>query len=502
MLYKSDIACRIANNIRLWYYLFKSIYPSWSYNLSFSYMKQPLINWRSFMIKQQKISSSINLETFYYFHTKNYYQIQEPFVYDIDPNTNTGVIGLSMHTTVDKRHRIAFFNYPSYELIREYNVSNFTPSNWSCQIMGIQSINFQQEKVRLFAVVICKPPVDQEDDDRMNTWQSLLIYRLYDNGYIQCLADINNLDSYQFLGRGIFFFSNEDQPLQVKDWLNIIDNHRHSHSSNFVYMLAFGLDSDDYNGHGHIIQFDLYQSIMDPLLKETYWIERPISTAKIIFTAPLGIQVSCMIHFRHYPQLHHLVCIGNFESEELSIYDWRFGIKVGSIGWDKNIQPWGFESTFAVLPSLSSSMSSQQLSAYGLRLVAVGDAQEDNSFEIILLDITHLLQVDWNPFKDTSELKRIILNNHTSMPYNNSNNNDTSVLRVHRLNRKVEYTAYNILHTSLYLLTREGQLCIMDIESGNITKTVNVGSSVDINVLGSRDVIVTRKHGLLLLKHE
>lgn len=509
----SYIIDRIANSLYLWYYLFKEMYPNWSYNIGFGYNKQPLIDWKKYLIQLSKQSRDINIEPMSF----KGHQLQEPFVFDVNPMTHEGIIGLSIHT-VDE-YKILFFNYPSYELIREYKIQRHHQHHnlLSYQLMGIQTIRYKQQSVRLFCVVVSRSAVFEEDDDdidRLNIWQSVIIYTLHDSGHIECLANVDNLDEYQFMGRDVFFFSASDTNIQVDKWLNVLNKPHHPDN---IYMLAFGPSLRLNVGYGHIIQFNLDEPIQDPLFSSSSsTMTTQTNTAVLLYTVRLGVRVSCMIHFRHYSQLNHLVCTGHFDSNELNIYDWRFGVKVGSVPWANHAQPWGFESTWVVLPQ---SDHCQDLSVYGLRLVAVGDIQQDNSFEIRLLDISHLLKVDWDPFrydqdeqvdeqqdmpylyswwnhKHTEGLRRIVLGN--ILPYDSN----ASVLCVHRLDRKVEYTAYNILQTSLYLLTNTGQLIIMDIESGQFLKTIDIGSSVDINVLGLKDVVITKRFGLLKIKHQ
>ncbi|ORZ08382.1 hypothetical protein BCR42DRAFT_425032 [Absidia repens] len=64
----------------------------------------------------------------------------------------------------------------------------------------------------------------------------------------------------------------------------------------------------------------------------------PPPPAKLIHTVYLGSHISCMIHFRYPTRLNHLICTGSYGSNELSVYDWRFGVKVGTLPW-KSEQP-------------------------------------------------------------------------------------------------------------------------------------------------------------------
>lgn len=79
----------------------------------------------------------------------------------------------------------------------------------------------------------------------------------------------------------------------------------------------------------------------------------------------------------------------------------------------------------------------------------------------------------------------------------------------------VKYTAYNVLCTSLFLLTEDGKVTVMDIETGKVTGTIdNVAASatttgrtdsssmgrvrgIDVNVVAGHEVVVTSREGLL-----
>ncbi|ORZ09245.1 hypothetical protein BCR42DRAFT_396366 [Absidia repens] len=77
----------------------------------------------------------------------------------------------------------------------------------------------------------------------------------------------------------------------------------------------------------------------------------------------------------------------------------------------------------------------------------------------------------------------------------------------------VKYTAYNVLCTSLFLLTEDGKVTVLDIETGQVTGTIdNVAATVnrrrqtdaatrirgiDVNVVAGREVVVTSREGLL-----
>ncbi|KAI8068180.1 uncharacterized protein B0P05DRAFT_457205, partial [Gilbertella persicaria] len=129
---------------------------------------------------------------------------------------------------------------------------------------------------------------------------------------------------------------------------------------------------------------------------------------EMIASIRLGSDVSCMIHFKYPPYLNHLICTGSYQDDELSVYDWRFGIKVGSLPWKTSkeddeavmdVRPWGLESTLVLPPCWPS--QDAPLAHHGFRLIAVGDNRSDTSrdkLEIKVWDISYLLQVAWDPF--------------------------------------------------------------------------------------------------------
>ncbi|CAO3613326.1 unnamed protein product [Cunninghamella echinulata] len=410
-------------------------------------------------------------------HQSPPFRIQDPLVVDIDRVTNTGIVATGKHRKLDgnqqhrptkrSEHKILFWEYPSWKLIRELEISIVTPEI-TCQIVGIQSIRTgsSSSKIRLFALAIGLPAemdehLDDEgnhddngeaNEDRMDIWQAVLIYRLYDNGVTQCLAHIPFEDD--FLGREVFFFSDYSWTHGDDEFKSTTDHHHHSKRNikdwlgmiapgsidydpqNTLFMFVIGLNINA-NGGGKLIQFDLRgnANVVDPALTPVAWdtfIRRmlpskfyfqplnewqqqqqlmlrrlmtenmnneasssssssnPINNintitsnlnipfnnyniknnnsnnrnnnnnnnnnnnsgdtdnihnnhsnnypslpipAKVIYTVHLGSYVSCMIHFKYPFFLNHLICTGSLQSNELSIYDWRFGIKVGTLPW-------------------------------------------------------------------------------------------------------------------------------------------------------------------------
>jgi hypothetical protein len=76
------------------------------------------------------------------------------------------------------------------------------------------------------------------------------------------------------------------------------------------------------------------------------------------------------------------------------------------------------------------------------------------------------------------------------------------------INMPVKYTAYNVLCTSLFLLTEEGEVTVMDIETGSVIASVTNAASgsqelpqrirgIDVNVIAGKEIVVTSREGLL-----
>lgn len=499
--------------------------------------------------------------------------IQDPLVVDIDRITKTGIVATGKHrkNTLENRseHKILFWEYPSWKLKRTFEL-NLNPPNLTCQIIGIQTIRMptsdhkSTQEVRFFSLAVGMGMGllhELEDiEDRVDIWKSLFVYRLFNDGSTQCVSHIEILDS--FLGREIFLFSDtswsdDDEDNKLTDWMQIVSPTDSVFDDRFtVFILAIGPIYDRITGCVQLAKFDLrgQNNILDPSIIPVYWnrtsnqllsISNQMAynnPTKIITSIKLGNDVSCMIHFKYPTYLNHLICTGSYQDDELSVYDWRFGIKVGSLPWKSvqtegdtiDVRPWGLESTL-VLPS----DDDLHLSHRGFRLIAVGDNRSDNTrdkLEIKVWDISYLLNVQWNPFmnnhtlKDldfssrfswwsrrTSELEFYALNmlhqqQQEQLPYSPPKGFQ-SMLLSHTFDREddhdefipVKYTAYNVLYTSLFLLTEDGKVTVMDIETGKITGTVeNVAANalqqvrgIDVNVIAGREVVVTSKEGLL-----
>jgi hypothetical protein len=408
--------------------------------------------------------------------------IQDPLVVDIDRITKTGVVATGKHRKNQvlnrSEHKILFWEYPNWKLKRTFEL-NLTPPNLTCQIIGIQSLPLFGEKATFFSLAIGMALIHemdpQEDDieDRVDIWKSIFIYRLFDNGSTQCVANIKV--SEFFLGREIFLFSDtswnssnqeEEQGNDLQDWLQIVSpkdaavyDKRHT-----IFLLAIGPVYERITGCVQLSRFDLRAAndVLDPSLIPVVWDNStqllvPLAPAYVKATNPpteiitsikLGTDVSCMIHFKYPPYLNHLICTGSYQDDELSVYDWRFGIKVGTLPWktvssageqqqqqeaggnnngqdaavqtvdeendseeeedDDNVEafidvrPWGLESTLVLPPHWTNEQQyNDDLSLRGFRLIAVGDNRSDNSrdkLEIKVWDISYLLQVKWNPF--------------------------------------------------------------------------------------------------------
>ncbi|KAJ8663805.1 hypothetical protein O0I10_000079 [Lichtheimia ornata] len=345
------------------------------------------------------------------------FRIQDPLVVDIDRVTKTGIVATGKHRRERiihgyqgqrSEHKILFWEYPSWRLIREFDLS-FAPAETSCQITGIQTIRMNPSssspngKVRLFSLAVGQQLFlnnnqdDMDNDDRVDLWQTVLIYRLFDNGATQCVAHVHM--NGQLLGRDVFFFSeaswgrssdgsDEDYARQappqenVSEWMKIVaPEHSDFDPLHTVFMLATGPDFPRVSGCGRLVKFDIRgeRDILDPATEPVIWDTherrfRPlfapnrnhvagsinhrfghvkssagafnytsssesipqqpdIPPAAVIARITMGRKISCMIHFRHPPQLNHLICTGSYVSDQLTLFDWRFGIKVGVLPW-------------------------------------------------------------------------------------------------------------------------------------------------------------------------
>lgn len=591
---------RITQDAKLWYLCFKARYPIWGSNVEYVCNSKKLIDWKEFMIhliKQENSTKNFSFEFVKeqtstsrkrkltdgqqdinkmiddYILDKTPFWIQDPLVVDIDRTSKIGIVATGKHrkNTIENRseHKILFWEYPSWKLKRTFEL-NLTPPDLTCQIIGIQTINMptldhkSTQKVRFFSLAIGMGLLHELDDieDRVDIWKSLFIYRLFNDGSTQCVSHIEISDS--FLGREIFLFSDtswsdDDKNNKLTDWMQIVSPIDSVFDKRFtVFILAIGPIYDRTTGCIQLAKFDLrgQNNILDPSIIPVYWnrisnqllsISNQITyndPTKIITSIKLGNEVSCMIHFKYPTYLNHLICTGSYQDDELSVYDWRFGIKVGSLPWKSihaeqqdtiDVRPWGLESTL-VLPSNDDDTN---LSHRGFRLIAVGDNRSDNTrdkLEIKVWDISYLLNVHWDPFTDNNTLKEFDLSNRFSwwsrrtseleyyalnmlhhlqqqeqLPYSPPKKFQ-SMLLSHTFDKDdqdefipVKYTAYNVLYTSLFLLTEDGKVTVMDIETGKITGTVeNVAAhtlqqvrGIDVNVIAGREVVVTSKEGLL-----
>jgi hypothetical protein len=220
---------------------------------------------------------------------------------------------------------------------------------------------------------------NDEFEDRVDIWKAIFVYRLFDDGSTQCVAHVKVEDL--FLGREVFLFSdaswcksndgdcNESSipSSDLTDWMNIICPTRsplENDNSRFtVYMLAIGpIFERNISGCVQLAKFDLrgQRNILDPSITPVIWdgISNQLvpipkkyqyflglgntsnndrflfgNATEMITCIRLGTDVSCMIHFKYPPYLNHLICTGSYQDDELSVYDWRFGIKVGSLPW-------------------------------------------------------------------------------------------------------------------------------------------------------------------------
>lgn len=605
------------------------------------------------------------------------FRIQDPLVVDIDRVTKQGIVATGKHRkeaaygsgilpslqSQRSEHKILFWEYPSWRLVREFDL-NFAPADTSCQITGIQTIQMPTEtgttKIRFFSLAVGQAlfgnnPDDADADERVDLWQTVLIYRLYDNGATQCVAHVS-MDG-ELLGREVFFFSEAswDVPRgkgpyreSVKDWMKIIAPAYADYDPQYTaFMLALGPKYPDGDGCGQLVRFDIRgeDNILDPAAEPVVWdsmlrqfrsispfnlfsydhmntmavIDRPTGPpAVVVARIPLGERVSCMIHFRYPQELNHLVCTGSYRTDELTVYDWRFGVKVGVLPWrlrssvDQNsynaadntqrqrrlddelraaadaitremqtddledadmddldedeqtiVRPWGLESTMVLPPTWSSTTgqgdNSVDMGQRGFRLIAVGDNRDDK-LEIKVWDISYLFNVVWRPLEgleeetakrrssedpelETPEDRELALrfpwwyqatpqlrqmarrmyeipldgDDQSALPYSPPDG-ECSMILVHTFDKSntsenlmpVKYTAYNVLRTSLFLLTEDGSITVLDIETGQVIGTVdNVAAvpgiigpqrqvrGIDVNVVGGTDIVVTSRQGIL-----
>lgn len=552
-----------------------------------------IIDWKQHVLKlaEQKAyieSNHFKLNPLEMFDNE---RLKEPFVSDID-HTNTGVFAFATQP-----NQITFLNYPSYTILRRLTLQiDQMPPSWSCQIMGIQTVKIQDQKVRFCCIIVGQSTswdqeeediIDSEDDDLMQIWKTVLIYRLFDDGKTTLVANIT-MNRPRFLGRDVFFFNQIDD---MQSWLDTLSTEIEKQNPFTVFMLAYGPIFPRYAGCAHVFQFDARADLIDQDPSKTImrWdsstrqlVKPPDPTqtmltykpAQLISTVRLGIEVNCMIHLRQPPQLNHLICTGNFDTNDLTICDWRFGLRVGVLSGTTptddisndtraatfattttttadaaadvaptfiNVpntttttitttennptreQPWGFEATFAVPPPPSVT-SAEEMMMYGLRLVVVGDC--DDMFNIKIWDLSHLLQVQWHPFaphhylapsvlseqdeldmtfiypwwhRGSSQLKSIAVRQRpqdkSALPYSTTSD---ALLQTHVLEAQVKYSAYNVLNSLMYLVNEDGSLKVMDIETGRILAAIDTGSNgVDVNVLGTREITVIRKEGIL-----
>ncbi|KAK4519537.1 uncharacterized protein ATC70_009773 [Mucor velutinosus] len=429
---------RLIDDPKLWYNAFLSRYPVWGSRVEYSFNSKRLIDWKDFMIhlvKQQKATENFSFEfvqeQLLVSRRKRRFEedtieepvdqedededededeeeqlpfwIQDPLVVDIDRIDKTGIVATGKHRkdTLSRtsQHKILFWEYPSWKLIRTFEL-NLTPSNITCQIIGIQSIRMPTadgkgiQKARFFTLAVGiafmngldqqQPPNQEEFEDRVDIWKAIFVYRLFDDGSTQCVAHVRVEDL--FLGREVFLFSDtswcqsndgdcNDAPQDAStsplaDWMKIIcpsaqatPPSSHVNSRFTVYMLAIGpIFERNITGCVQLAQFDIrgQRNILDPSTTPVVWdtdsnqlvaiskkfhsylgFGHPINHGRYLFESAtdmltcirLGTDVSCMIHFKYPPHLNHLICTGSYQDDELSVYDWRFGIKVGSLPW-------------------------------------------------------------------------------------------------------------------------------------------------------------------------
>ncbi|KAI9478493.1 MAG: hypothetical protein EXX96DRAFT_650805 [Benjaminiella poitrasii] len=404
---------RIIEDPKLWYSAFQARYPIWGNRVAYSSNSKHLIDWKDFVIhllKQQKTTHDFSFE---FVHEQPIFNpaeltkagrkrrmtneeendillppalsqddeddsipfwIQDPLVVDIDRINKTGIVAtgkhrrrINQHGHLHSEHKILFWEYPSWRLVRTFHL-NLSPSALTCQIIGIQTIQMPcgkgTQKVRFFSLAVGQALMNGMDandgnEDRVDVWKSLFVYRLFEDGSTQCVAHINITEL--FLGREVFLFSDTswsqssgNGKSKLKDWMKIVSPENADYDPRFtVFLIAMGPVFERITGCVQVARFDIrgQHNILDPSLISLVW-DDPSRSLKpfmikddeegwftydepieMIHSIRLGMNVSCMIHFKYPPELNHLVCTGSYSEDELSIYDWRFGVKVGTLPW-------------------------------------------------------------------------------------------------------------------------------------------------------------------------
>ncbi|RUP44998.1 hypothetical protein BC936DRAFT_148748 [Jimgerdemannia flammicorona] len=497
--------------------------------------------------------------------------VQDPLVSDIDRITGTGYLATGKHRISQLRsqseHRFLFWSYPNWTLIRTFDLA--LQQELCCQIVGIQTVTVGNERCTIFTIAVGTPMHAEEDEeedrqdqeDRVDVWKEIRVYRLYEDGVVQPLGAYEVQEP--FLGRDVFVFpadhetvkqfrTNDTPADQNQGLVVMLTGARLPWLRGCVLLLGVDLRPRD--------EYDLEASSdIAPRAGPSSPAHAPPALCALLIRK-FGAKLSCMHHLRLHPQLNHLIFTGSYNSDNLTLWDWRSGSKVGVfpgragdpyVDLELDMQddayesddedsdqlfPWGLESTM-ILPPADVDQGTGKASAspvgYGLRLIAVGDNREDR-LEIRVWDIDHLLTVS----PPSHPITRVPAN---QLPYSPPANKNPLILHhsfhkpkspeMDKLNPMalvpialadpnaipipegvpIKYAAYNVMSSMLFMLTEQGEVTVIDIESGEIIGVrANVApestvsewierrvSGIDICVVGGREVVVTTKQGIM-----
>ncbi|RUS15885.1 hypothetical protein BC937DRAFT_91860 [Endogone sp. FLAS-F59071] len=389
------------------------------------------------------------------------YKVQDPLVSDIDHLTGTGILATGKHRISRKNsrseHRILFWSYPSWTLIRTFDFN--LPVDVYCQLTGIQTVRVGDENCTIFTVAIGIPlPSGDEDEDeqadRVDVWKEVRIYRLHEDGFVQQLGSYQLMGT--FVGREAFTFSQENdtitwgRPQGVSGEVPnpaimvLLVGARLPLLVGSVVLLGVKLLPRSVDAAGmDVSPANVMNNNNDDIANSN------APTPTVLLKRIFGTKMSCMHHLRYPAQLNHLIFTGSYGSDNLTLWDWRTGLRAGifpgrvvtaadgslstaPIGQEElqddydddeesdRLFPWGLETTM-VLPSLQSDDDSSAATSSvgrGFRLIAVGDNRKDR-LEIRVWDINNLLTVTSQPLS-TSSLPMSMPLNHdqTTIPTN------------------------------------------------------------------------------------
>ncbi|KAI9482720.1 MAG: hypothetical protein EXX96DRAFT_555408 [Benjaminiella poitrasii] len=490
-------------------------------------MNQPVINWKSFLrsIKTQvKHAESLRRN------------ISDPFIgirsigpcaFDIDSKTEKGMIALIENDSdklMKNTYRAVFYDYPSYKRMTNLTVVLPPVTFLACRIVGFQSMDYEGEKIYLLALGLGRTYAPHGDEDGL-IWNFVFFYCLFPSKKIVYLGSVD-VSASRFVGRDVRFFNADTMSLT---WLDIVAPNRTRLDNDVIYMAAFGFSTGRRVGSRLVFQFDLKKNRVIRGSHKLNLAEGPqgylltakkeVNTVSLISSERLGSLMNCMIQPRYPSQLNHLIFTGNLGST-LSIYDWRFGIQVGSIQFDRDMLTWGMGIVWANGQALPLDLDSERLVQSGLRLITLN--RYNRLSKVQAWDLSKLLIKKWDPFESINKEQQVVLStederdvtslyswwhngterlkqlasqlfldpkNHDILPYVLDTEED--LLREHDLDMVV--SAYSVSTTPLlYLLDREGYLNVIDIETGQTALTViDIDEANDIYLVGDEEMFVS-----------